>query len=329
MLAIRTLRGLLVSLCLCVPCTTSIAQDAAPSAPKAPAKKPAVYDEAADGKAQIEQALARAGKENRRVLIQWGANWCGWCIRLHELTSTDQAVKRQLSYEYDLVHIDVGQFNKHMDLAAKYGADLKAHGLPFLTILDATGKPLANQETSSLELPQGQIKGTIAHDSAKVLSFLKQHQATPLRAESVLASSLSIAKKDGKAVFLHFGAPWCGWCHRLEGWMVKPEIATILARDFVDCKIDQDRMTGGLELFGTYNKTPGGIPWFVFLDADGKPIIDSTDPKDGNVGFPAAPGEIAHFGTMLQKARKNLTDSDIATLLESLKPVPVAKPASK
>ena len=31
-------------------------------------------------------------------------------------------------------------------------------------------------------------------------------------------------------VFLHFGAPWCGWCHRLENWMAKPEVAAILAK---------------------------------------------------------------------------------------------------
>ena len=44
-----------------------------------PAKKP-LYDESADAKQQIAAALAKAKRENRRVLIQWGGNWCSWCI---------------------------------------------------------------------------------------------------------------------------------------------------------------------------------------------------------------------------------------------------------
>ena len=43
-------------------------------------KKPEpIFDEKADASAQIAGALARAHKENRRVLVEWGANWCSWC----------------------------------------------------------------------------------------------------------------------------------------------------------------------------------------------------------------------------------------------------------
>ena len=103
--------------------------------------------------------------------------------------------------------------------------------------------------------------------------------------------------------------------------MARPEIAAVLAKDFVDTKIDNDRMTGGKEVYqaqmAAAGQKEGGIPWFVFLAADGTLLAHSTGPK-GNTGFPYEPDEIAHFVTMLQKVKQNLTDADIAMLQKSL-----------
>jgi len=311
-----------------------------------PAAKPAIYDETADGAAQIAAALARAGKENRRVLIQWGANWCGWCHLLHELCARDKDLARKLLYEYDVVLIDIGRFDKHMELAAKYGADLKGTGVPYLTVLAADGSVLANQETGSLEsvaeaaavaapapAPEGPPGDAAAaapaakpgHDAAKVLAFLKQHQASYLPAAELYRNALAAAGRDGKRVFLHFGAPWCGWCHKLENWMAQPRVAKLLGRDFIDCKIDVDRTLLGNELLTEHRGGEGGgIPWYQFVAADGSVLADSSAAGIGNIGFPAAPDEIAHFGAMLRKAAVHLTDADIAELLESLAPQPAA-----
>ncbi len=100
--------------------------------------------------------------------------------------------------------------------------------------------------------------------------------------------------------------------------MASKDVAAILAREFVPLKIDQDRMIGGMDLERRYTgKKSVGIPWFVFLDGDGKPLVTSDGPK-GNVGFPAAPHEIAYFKTMLEKVKRHLTDQDIAILIRSL-----------
>jgi thiol-disulfide isomerase/thioredoxin len=296
-----------------------IAQDPTPPKPvekPVQEKKPDIYDEKADATQQIAAALARARKENRRVLIQWGGNWCGWCHLLHELCAKNKELGKKLLYEYDVVRVDVGHFDKHMDVAEKYGADLRKNGLPFLTILDAQGKVLANQETSSLEAT---IDGKPGHDPKLVLELLTAHQAPYLKAGEVYAAAMARAKEEDKRVFLHFGAPWCGWCHRLEDWMAKPEIAAILSKEFVDVKIDIDRMLGGPELQARYPRsTKLGIPWFVFLGADGAELADSTDAEGKNTGFPYEEKEIAHFRTMLEKAAKKLTPEDINRLASSL-----------
>ncbi len=99
--------------------------------------------------------------------------------------------------------------------------------------------------------------------------------------------------------------------------MASKEIAPILDKQFVNLKIDSDRMTGGQALLKKYQQKGGGGPGFVFLDKDGNAVVTSDGPK-GNVGFPAQPYEIEHFKTMLDKVKRQLTDQDIAVLIKSL-----------
>ncbi|MBY0307673.1 MAG: thioredoxin family protein [Phycisphaerales bacterium] len=283
--------------------------------------KPKVYDESADAKQQIAAAVASAKRANRRVLVQWGGNWCGWCIKLHGLMTSDEKIKRELLYEYDVVHVDAGKpAGKNIDLAKSYGAMLEKDGFPFLTVLDGDGKPVANQETSSLEKKDGQggsvLGAGMGHDPAKVLKFLREHEATPLEAKKVVDAGIEEAKKSGKVVFLHFGAPWCGWCHRLEGWMARPDVAALLSKAFVDVKVDTDRMTGGPDVLRSYHPKGGGIPWFAFIDGEGKVVVTS-DGANGNVGFPAEKAELEHFASMLEKA--GLSAEERAKLVETLR----------
>ncbi len=293
-------------------------QDPDEKARSKPERKP-VYDEKADASQQISAALAKAKKENRRVLIQWGANWCGWCHLLHDCFLTNGEVRRKLMYEYDLVLVDVGHGDKNLELGEKYQADFAKQGLPFLTVLDGDGNVIANQETASLESKDKKVQ---AHDPQAVLKFLTAHQAEPVPAAEILQAGIHEARDSKRLVFLHFGAPWCGWCHRLEDWMARPEVHEILDAAFVDVKIDTDRNPGGDALLEEYSKgNNGGIPWFVFLDPSSGEIeivADSTGPE-GNVGFPYSDEEIAWFGKMLNSAKSHLTVDASTALTESLR----------
>ncbi|MHC5024945.1 MAG: thioredoxin family protein [Planctomycetota bacterium] len=289
-----------------------------PARAEKPQPRKDLYDEQADAASDIRAALAEAKKENRRVLIQWGANWCGWCHLLHGTFEKDPQIRRTLLYEYDVVLVDIGRWDKNLDLAAKYEADFKKHGVPYLTILDAEGNVLANQETGSLEK---EIDGKNGHDPAKVKEFLEKHQAPYRSAASVLNEALAEAARQDKLVFLHFGAPWCGWCHKLEAWLARKDVAAALAKDFVEVKIDQDRMIGGKELQKQIKANAGGgIPWFAFLDPDGTVVAHSDVPEIGNLGCPHSPEEIDAFRALLRSVRTELTDEDIDRITNSLGP---------
>ena len=99
--------------------------------------------------------------------------------------------------------------------------------------------------------------------------------------------------------------------------MARAEVAPLLAKDFVLCKIDTDRMTGGQDMLNGTKGKGGGIPWFCVMDVDGSSLGDSNGPQ-GNIGCPNTDEEIAVFIDLLKKVKVRLTDDDIAALQKAL-----------
>lgn len=280
-----------------------------------PKAAPPPFDEKADAKADLHAALQRAKKDNRRVLIAWGDHANEWCVLLHKSFTTDAALRRKRLYEYELITIAVG---KNLDLGKQFQATL-SDGVPYLTILDSDGKVLANQRSDPFQSKSE--SGQKELDAKKLHEFLTKHEAKPLIAVQVLQAGLDQAAKSDRLVFLHFGAPWCGWCHRLDDWMALPDVSATLGKEFVDVRIDIDRMEGGKEVLKRYNaKGEGGIPWFAFLDSKGKALATSDSAK-GNIGFPYQEHEIEHFVKMLDTTRRHLSPTDIERIDRSLKGV--------
>ncbi|HSY17248.1 MAG TPA: thioredoxin family protein [Candidatus Acidoferrales bacterium] len=153
---------LLFTGCCALNAQTSPDTNAAAHAKPSP---PAIYDESADGTKQITEALAVAAKEHKHVLLQFGANWCGWCHRLHKLFATDPDIAATLKDGYVVVLIDVNK-GHNKDIDAKYGHPMQ-FGLPAIVVLDADGKQLTIQDTGKLE--EGDH-----HSPAKVMAFLKE-----------------------------------------------------------------------------------------------------------------------------------------------------------
>ena len=134
---------------------------------EAPAKssRPAIYDESADGGKQIAAALEAAKSKNKRALLQFGANWCGWCHKLHGLFESDPEIAAALKESFVVVLVDVN--NGHNAETDKQYGHPTSHGLPVIVILDSNGKQLVTKDTGELE--QGDH-----HSPQKVLSFLKE-----------------------------------------------------------------------------------------------------------------------------------------------------------
>lgn len=98
--------------------------------------------------------------------------------------------------------------------------------------------------------------------------------------------------------------------------MELPEVKPILDKDYVQCWIDTDRMTGGKELLEELRGgARGGIPWFVVQDADGNAVQDADDLNGGNLGCPHTEEEVETWGRFLTATRLRITDIEIATVV--------------
>lgn len=124
-----------------------------------------LYNPSANVSKDVEQALARAKKEKKNVLLQVGGNWCVWCYRLNSFIQTDSLLKRLLNDNYVLYHLNYSKENKNLDYLKKLGYPQR-FGFPVLIVLDANGKQLHTQDSALLEKGNG-------YDEEKVKSFLK------------------------------------------------------------------------------------------------------------------------------------------------------------
>jgi thioredoxin-related protein len=299
----------------------AIAQEAAKAQGAKPgsgtaAGRASIYDKAADADVQVAKAVERAKHDDKRVLLMFGGDWCGWCHKLHDLFKSNREVAQILYNEYVLVTIETesphaAPLLKRCKDALNKDELQKGFGYPFLAVLDADGKVVRAQQTDVLE--EGNH-----HDPKKVVEFLTRWKVPARDGKRVLDEALARASSDDKRVLLTFGAPWCGWCHRLHDWMAQPEIAAILDRDFVIAQVDIDRMAGGKEVQKRYQPaSSGGIPWFAILDAQGKSLVTSDGPR-GNIGYPAAPEEIDHFLAMVKGQARRIDAQQLDKLRKSL-----------
>lgn len=104
------------------------------------AAAPQPYDEAADAKAQIGAALADAQRAQQPLLLVFGANWCADC-KILDSAFKDGSAAPVVARSFKVVKIDVGRFDRNVDVAERYGVPLNK-GIPAIVVLSAQGQPV-------------------------------------------------------------------------------------------------------------------------------------------------------------------------------------------
>jgi len=135
------------------------------SNPAHPYTKKHLYDEEVDPTQLIAAGLKQAKKEHKRVILDFGGDWCGDCQVL-DIYFHDPANLPTLEKNFVVVHIYIGHMDKNLDLAEKYGVPVKS-GVPALAVLDRNGKVLYSQST-------GQFRDMRHMDVQSVTQFLNQ-----------------------------------------------------------------------------------------------------------------------------------------------------------
>jgi thioredoxin 1 len=108
-----------------------------------------IYPNPSRAKADIAAALKKAAATHRRVLLDFGGDWCGDCQVLN-IYFNDAHNKPILDANFVLVDVNVGHMDTNLDLAKRYGVPLEK-GVPALAVLSERGELLYSQKNGEFE----------------------------------------------------------------------------------------------------------------------------------------------------------------------------------
>jgi thiol:disulfide interchange protein len=102
-----------------------------------------IYPTVEEAPANIQAALVEARKTHKRVLLDFGGDWCGDCqvldIYFHQAPNAEL-----LANNFVKVNINIGRMDANIDIAKRYGVPV--HGVPALAVLDANGNVIVAQD---------------------------------------------------------------------------------------------------------------------------------------------------------------------------------------
>jgi thioredoxin 1 len=109
-----------------------------------------LYPANADAHAEIKEAEEKAGKEHKRVLLVFGANWCFDCHVL-DLAFHGPELAPLVDANYEVVHVDIGpDGHKNADLVKKYEIPMDK-GVPAIAVVDSDDKLLVSEKNGEFE----------------------------------------------------------------------------------------------------------------------------------------------------------------------------------
>ncbi|MGC9940906.1 MAG: thioredoxin family protein [Verrucomicrobiota bacterium] len=129
------------------------------------------YNETADAKLDIKRALGQASIANTPVIVVFGANWCGDCQMLNKAMKTGSSAPL-LSHDFQIVKVNVGRFDKNLDIAKSYGVPLEK-GIPAVVIL-------SNQNQVLYATREGELADARRMGERGIYEFFKRVTASAL-----------------------------------------------------------------------------------------------------------------------------------------------------
>jgi hypothetical protein len=134
--------------------------------PQPPAPNVALYAEPEKAEEELKEGLAKAKKENKRVIVVFGGNWCYDCHVL-DTTFHSKEFAPLVDANFVVVHINIGDdVSENKPLAARLGVALDK-GVPSLGVLDPDGIVLYAQKN-------GEFESTVKIGPEDVRAFLEK-----------------------------------------------------------------------------------------------------------------------------------------------------------
>lgn len=248
-------------------------------------------------KGTFAQALAKAKKENKKLMVDCYTLWCGPCRHMAKNVFPDENLGKYMNANFvciqlDMEHGEGPELNKTFNVEA----------YPTFIFFDAEGKEMSrfegmcmqnefqkrcerilkgeapivkeNSETAKRDNRQVAKKDTII-DEGKGVNFIKGSEAR-------LADVLAQAKRENKRVLVDFWATWCHACMQMNKTTFRDtRIGNLMNYTFVNYAVDVDNDPDGKSLVEKYNIK--AFPTYLILNPDGTEYnrVVGSNPVEG------------------------------------------------
>ena len=101
-----------------------------------------LYPETSAAQHDLDAAIAQAHRQHKRVLVDFGGDWCGDCQVL-DIYAHQSPNAEILSKYFVKVNINIGRIDTNIDIAKRCGVNLR--GVPALAVLDGHGNVIFGQ----------------------------------------------------------------------------------------------------------------------------------------------------------------------------------------
>lgn len=248
-------------------------------------------------KGTFAQALAKAKKENKKLMVDCYTLWCGPCRHMAKNVFPDENLGKYMNANFvciqlDMEHGEGPELNKTFNVEA----------YPTFIFFDAEGKemnrfegmcmqnefqkrcerilkgesPIVKEDPETAKKEQSQVakKDTII-DEGKGVNFIKG-------SEVCLADVLAQAKRENKRVLVDFWATWCHACMQMNKTTFRDtRIGNLMNYTFVNYAVDVDNDPDGKSLVEKFNIK--AFPTYLILNPDGTEYnrVVGSNPVEG------------------------------------------------
>ena len=120
------------------------------------------FDPLRDPAADLASAMETATKSGKRIILDVGGEWCGWCVYMDKFLYLNKPLTKFRDDNYVWIKINMSEENENKRFLSAFP---EITGYPHLFVLDETGKLLHSQDTAVLEKGEG-------YDLKKFTKFL-------------------------------------------------------------------------------------------------------------------------------------------------------------